>query len=76
MLDCCEPLSKIKAEGITFGSVVCLANCNGARVEAFRTNESTIDHFRKHVTSCASVEDHHLIVSYHRATFEQVIESS
>ncbi|KAL9431147.1 hypothetical protein AB3S75_026357 [Citrus x aurantiifolia] len=71
MLDCCEPLSKIKAEGITFGKVACLAYCNGAKVEAFRTNESSIDDFRRHVISCASSEDCHVISSYHRGVFKQ-----
>ncbi|KAI4301067.1 hypothetical protein L6164_034384 [Bauhinia variegata] len=71
MLDCCEPLDKIKVEGITFGKVACLAQCNGAKVKAFRANQSTVDDFRKHVISCASSEDCHLIVSYHRGTFNQ-----
>ncbi|KDO60419.1 hypothetical protein CISIN_1g011156mg [Citrus sinensis] len=71
MLDCCKPLSKIKAEGITFGKVACLAYCNGAKVEAFRTNESSIDDFRRHVISCASSEDCHVISSYHRGVFKQ-----
>lgn len=72
MLDCCEPLAKIKEQGITFGKVACLARCNGAKVEAFRTNESTIDDFRKNVISCCATEDCHVIVSYHRAAFKQV----
>ncbi|KAK9201457.1 hypothetical protein WN944_016660 [Citrus x changshan-huyou] len=72
MLDCCKPLSKIKAEGITFGKVACLAYCHGAKVEAFRTNESSIDDFRRHVISCASSEDCHVISSYHRGVFKQV----
>lgn len=71
MLDCCEPLSKIKDEGITFGKVSCLAFCNGANVEAFRTNESSIDEFRRHVISSASSEDSHVITSYHRGVFKQ-----
>ncbi|KAL1350205.1 hypothetical protein HN51_014333 [Arachis hypogaea] len=71
MLDCCEPLEKVKAEGITFGKVACLARCNGARVEAFRSDESTIDDFRKRLISCCSSEDCHVIVSYHRAAFNQ-----
>ncbi|KAG2719252.1 hypothetical protein I3843_03G250300 [Carya illinoinensis] len=71
MLDCCEPLEKIKAEGITFGKVACLAHCNGAKVEAFRTSESTIDDFRKCVISCTSSEDCHVITSYNRAVFKQ-----
>ncbi|KAH7517406.1 glutathione gamma-glutamylcysteinyltransferase 3 [Ziziphus jujuba] len=71
MLDCCEPLAKIKAEGITFGKVACLAHCNGAKVDAFRTSESTVDHFRKVVISCTSTEDCHAITSYHRGVFKQ-----
>ncbi|KAF5738976.1 Glutathione gamma-glutamylcysteinyltransferase 3 [Tripterygium wilfordii] len=71
MLDCCEPLSVIKVKGITFGKVACLAHCNGAKVETFRTNETTVDEFRKHVISCTSVEDCHLITSYDRRVFKQ-----
>ncbi|XP_052211375.1 glutathione gamma-glutamylcysteinyltransferase 3-like isoform X2 [Diospyros lotus] len=71
MLDCCEPLGKIKEEGISFGKVVCLAYCNGGNVEAFRANESTIDHFRSCVVSCAASQDCHMITSYHREKLEQ-----
>ncbi|KAF5726993.1 glutathione gamma-glutamylcysteinyltransferase 3-like [Tripterygium wilfordii] len=71
MLDCCEPLSVIKVKGITFGKVACLAHCNGAKVETFRTNETTFDEFRKHVVSCTSAEDRHVIVSYDRRVFKQ-----
>ncbi|XP_042516534.1 glutathione gamma-glutamylcysteinyltransferase 1-like [Macadamia integrifolia] len=71
MLDCCEPLEKIKSEGITFGKVACLAQCAGAKVEAFRTNQTTINDFRKYVMSCTSSEDCHVITSYHRGPFKQ-----
>ncbi|KAH6815102.1 phytochelatin synthase 1 [Perilla frutescens var. frutescens] len=71
MLDCCEPLEKVKDEGITFGKVVCLAHCAGAKVEAFRTTQSTIDDFRKYVMSCTSSDDCHVISSYHRGVFNQ-----
>ncbi|XP_068654853.1 glutathione gamma-glutamylcysteinyltransferase 1 isoform X2 [Aristolochia californica] len=71
MLDCCEPLEKVKKEGITFGKVACLGHCAGAKVETFRTNQSTIDDFRKHVVTCTASEDYHLITSYHRAPFKQ-----
>ncbi|KAF7818451.1 glutathione gamma-glutamylcysteinyltransferase 3-like isoform X1 [Senna tora] len=71
MLDCCEPLTKIKEKGITFGKVACLARCNGAKVEAFRTNEKTIDDFRRSVISCCASEEYHVIVSYHRGAFKQ-----
>ena len=33
MLDCCEPLERIKQKGITFSKLACLARCNGAAVE-------------------------------------------
>ncbi|XP_010943665.2 glutathione gamma-glutamylcysteinyltransferase 1 isoform X2 [Elaeis guineensis] len=71
MLDCCEPLEKIKAEGTTFGKVICLAQCAGAKVEAFRTNQSTINDFRNHVIKCTNSEDCHLITSYHRKILKQ-----
>lgn len=71
MLDCCEPLEKVKVEGIPFGKVVCLARCSGAKVEAFRANQSTIDDFRKYVMECASSDNCHVISSYHRGAFRQ-----
>lgn len=71
MLDCCEPLERVKAEGITFGKVACLAHCAGAKVEAFHTTQSTIDDFRGHVKKCAASEECHLIASYHRKPFKQ-----
>ncbi|KAF6156201.1 hypothetical protein GIB67_030204 [Kingdonia uniflora] len=71
MLDCCEPLEKVKAEGITFGKVACLAHCAGANVETFRTNQSSIHDFRKHIMTCAASQDCHLITSYHRGLFKQ-----
>ncbi|GJS54398.1 glutathione gamma-glutamylcysteinyltransferase 1-like protein [Tanacetum coccineum] len=71
MLDCCEPLEKVKAKGISFGKVVCLAHCAGAKVEAFRTNQTSIDEFRKHVIACSTSDNCHVISSYNRATFKQ-----
>ncbi|KAF8388340.1 hypothetical protein HHK36_027006 [Tetracentron sinense] len=71
MLDSCESLEKIKAEGIAFGKAACLAHCNGAKVEAFRTNQTTIDDFRKYVMICTSSEDCHMITSYYRPHLEQ-----
>ncbi|KAM7527324.1 hypothetical protein LguiB_030734 [Lonicera macranthoides] len=71
MLDCCEPLEKVKAKGISFGKVVCLAHCAGAKVKAFRSNQSTIDDFRKYVMACSTNDDCHVISSYNRGTFKQ-----
>ncbi|CAL4958891.1 unnamed protein product [Urochloa decumbens] len=71
MLDCCEPLDKVKAEGITFGKVACLARCSGANVQSFRANRATIDDLRRHLVRCVSSQDCHLIASYHRQAFKQ-----
>ncbi|KAG5514616.1 hypothetical protein RHGRI_035872 [Rhododendron griersonianum] len=71
MLDCCEPLEKVKATGISFGKLVCLAHCAGAKVEAFRTNQSTINDFRKYIMACSTSDNCHVISSYHRGTFKQ-----
>ncbi|KAL5561955.1 hypothetical protein UlMin_031702 [Ulmus minor] len=71
MLDCCEPLEKVKARGISLGKLVCLAHCAGAKVEAFRTNHSSIHDFRKQVMKSSTSGDCHVISSYNRATFKQ-----
>nr|QCX35398.1 phytochelatin synthase 2 [Arundo donax] len=71
MLDCCEPLDKVKAQGITFGKVACLAHCSGADVQSFRANRATIHDLRRHLIRCASSQDCHLIASYHRRPFKQ-----
>ncbi|XP_010542900.1 PREDICTED: glutathione gamma-glutamylcysteinyltransferase 1-like [Tarenaya hassleriana] len=71
MLDCCEPLEIVKDKGIAFGKVVCLAHCSGAKVEAFRTSQSTIEDFRKCVIKCSSSDNCHIITSYHRGVFKQ-----
>ncbi|KAG6724393.1 glutathione gamma-glutamylcysteinyltransferase 1-like isoform X3 [Carya illinoinensis] len=71
MLDCCEPLEKVKVTGISFGKLVCLAHCAGAKVEAFRTNQSTLEDFRKHVMRCSVSDDCHVISSYDRLALKQ-----
>lgn len=71
MLDCCEPLEKVKVSGISFSKVACLAHCNGAEVEAFHTNETSMDKFRNYVISCTSSDNCHMVVSYHRAYLKQ-----
>ncbi|KAM1031965.1 glutathione gamma-glutamylcysteinyltransferase 1-like isoform X2 [Malus sylvestris] len=71
MLDCCEPLETVKVKGISFGKLVCLAHCAGAKVEAFRTNHSTIDEFRKYVLRCSTSDDCHVISSYDRSVLKQ-----
>lgn len=63
---------RVKADGITFKKVACLAYGAGAKVEAFHTSQSNIDDFRSHVKKCAASEDCHLIASYHQKPFKQV----
>lgn len=72
MLDCCESLETVKSKGISFGKLVSLAHCAGAKVEAFRTNHSNIDEFRKYVLRCSSSDDCHVISSYDRSVLKQV----
>ncbi|CAO2161506.1 unnamed protein product [Urochloa humidicola] len=71
MLDCCAPLDKVKAEGITFGKVACLAHCAGADVRPFRANQVTVYDLRRHLIRCTSSRDCHLIASYHRRHLKQ-----
>ena len=71
MLDCCEPLEKVKAKGISIGKIACLAHCAGAVVQTFRTNESSTNEFRNYVKACPQVEYVHVVSSYHRGIFKQ-----
>ncbi|KAL0732292.1 hypothetical protein Bca4012_008501 [Brassica carinata] len=71
MLECCEPLEIVKDKGITFGKVVCLAHSSGAKVQAFRTTQSTIDDFRRYVLKCSTSDNCHMISTYHRGVFKQ-----
>lgn len=71
MLECCEPLEIVKDKGITFGKVVCLAHSSGAKVQAFRTTQSTIDDFRSYVLRCSTSDNCHMISTYHRGVFKQ-----
>lgn len=67
-----EPLEDVKIKGVTFEKVVHLAQSAGVKVEAFRTTESTLADFRRHVLKCTSGEDQHIITSYDRAALKQV----
>ncbi|CAH2038985.1 unnamed protein product, partial [Thlaspi arvense] len=76
MLECCEPLEVVKDKGISFGKVVCLAHSSGAKVEAFRTNQISIDNFRKYVVKCSTSDNCHMISTYHREVFKQMNSSN
>ncbi|PON96545.1 Phytochelatin synthase [Trema orientale] len=71
MLDYCEPLEEVRARGISFRKLVGLAQCAGAEVQAFRTNQSSIRDFRKYVLRCSTSDDCHLISSYYRGALKQ-----
>ncbi|KAG2302326.1 hypothetical protein Bca52824_030977 [Brassica carinata] len=71
MLECCESLEVVKEKGISFGKLVCLAQCSGAKVEAFCTSQSTIDDFRQFVVTCSVSDNCHMISSYDRGVFKQ-----
>lgn len=76
MLDCCEHLDTVRAEGITFGKVACLAHCSGADVRTFRAAQATLADLRRHLLRCASSQDCHLVASYHRKLLGQVAACS
>ncbi|KAL3724432.1 hypothetical protein ACJRO7_029578 [Eucalyptus globulus] len=71
MLGCPKELKKIKAEGISFGNAVHWARRAGAEVEAFQTSQTDVDFFRQSVKKCFSLDNCHLVSSYHRAGLEQ-----
>ena len=71
MLDCCQPLERVRDEGITLTQAACLARCNGARVEEHWHGVVALHQFRAMVVeACASAEAH-IIVSYTRKQFGQ-----
>ncbi|KAI3899940.1 hypothetical protein MKW92_010887, partial [Papaver armeniacum] len=74
MFDCWIPLEKVMGKGLPFSEAVRLAGCAGANVEAFYSNKSSIDDFRKCVMSCTSNDKSHMITLYHRPTLSQTGE--
>ena len=71
-LDCCQPLSLIKQQGITFDELVCLARCNGAKVESIRYTQSSLENFRHAIgKATSSPQGLHLVVSYSRQVLGQ-----
>jgi glutathione gamma-glutamylcysteinyltransferase len=72
MLDCCRPLDVVKEKGITFPQLVCLARCNGARVEATRASDATLEQLRDAARRASrSSGEPHLVVSYDRSALGQ-----
>eukprot|EP00656_Telonema_subtile_P011965 TRINITY_DN15999_c0_g1_i1.p1 TRINITY_DN15999_c0_g1~~TRINITY_DN15999_c0_g1_i1.p1 ORF type:complete len:342 (-),score=76.03 TRINITY_DN15999_c0_g1_i1:89-1114(-) len=71
MLECCKPLEEIKTGGIVFEQWLCLARCNGAKVDAKYATESSVDEFREVVRRVCRCQSEVLIVSYSRKTMNQ-----
>ncbi|MEZ4451813.1 MAG: phytochelatin synthase family protein [Nannocystaceae bacterium] len=72
LLDCCAPLERVRAQGITLDELACLARCNGAVVEVARPEADDVDALRSAIAEAsASSVDPALIVSYERAALGQ-----
>jgi glutathione gamma-glutamylcysteinyltransferase len=72
MLDCCVPLEQVRAKGITFGQLSCLARCNGAAVDARRGGEHDLASFRADVIDASSRSDGPIVVAaYDRGGLDQ-----
>ncbi|MEP7126139.1 MAG: phytochelatin synthase family protein [Byssovorax sp.] len=72
LLDCCRPLEMVKREGLTMSQLRCLARCNGAEVESFSADRSTLGELREHVlTASRAADGPHLIAGYSRGALDQ-----
>eukprot|EP00587_Corethron_hystrix_P004261 CAMPEP_0113302614 /NCGR_PEP_ID=MMETSP0010_2-20120614/3367_1 /TAXON_ID=216773 ORGANISM="Corethron hystrix, Strain 308" /NCGR_SAMPLE_ID=MMETSP0010_2 /ASSEMBLY_ACC=CAM_ASM_000155 /LENGTH=396 /DNA_ID=CAMNT_0000156461 /DNA_START=131 /DNA_END=1318 /DNA_ORIENTATION=- /assembly_acc=CAM_ASM_000155 len=49
MLNCCVDLNEVKSTGITLNTFVCLARCQGLKVELHRPSNASLDDFRSSV---------------------------
>ena len=70
LLDCCVPLEKVRARGLSLDELACLAQCNGADVDLQRADEADFDRFRAALERAARGEEV-MIASYDRATLGQ-----
>ncbi|MBD2613927.1 phytochelatin synthase [Nostoc punctiforme FACHB-252] len=71
-LECCQPLSAVKNQGITFDEFVCLARCNGAKVQPYRYDQSNLQEFRNAVKQATFLSQGlHLVVCYSRQVVGQ-----
>jgi len=71
LLDCCTPLAKVQAQGLTIDEVACLARCNGAEVELGSPAQRSLDEFRAGVQASTRSPDRMLIASYCRSALGQ-----
>lgn len=72
LLDCCSPLERVRAQGITLDEFACLARCNGAHAAVSRPDGHRLAEFRAAVAAAAgSTVDPALIVCYDRGALGQ-----
>lgn len=71
LLDCCTPLSKVRAAGVTLDEVACLARCNGAEVAIGSPARQSLADFRAAVDGATRAASPILIASYSRAALGQ-----
>ena len=72
LLDCCRSLEIVKKEGVTMRQLRCLARCNGADVQSFGADQSTLVELRAHVDEASrGAHGPHLITAYSRAALGQ-----
>ncbi|CAG9467137.1 unnamed protein product [Pedinophyceae sp. YPF-701] len=71
MLDCCEPLDKVRRDGIVLAKVACLARCNGAQVRLVGHEDGDVERFREDVRAACTAGTRHVIVSYDRSSLKQ-----
>ncbi|MDC0673991.1 phytochelatin synthase family protein [Nannocystis radixulma] len=72
LLDCCTPLERVRAQGISLDEFACLARCNGASAEVFRPDASELAGFRATIRAATgSAVDPALVVSYDRGALGQ-----
>lgn len=71
LLDCCEPLHKVKTSGINFDKLAGLARCNGLVVDAVRAESTSLEEFRKMVLDASQSEDFTLTLAYSRKILGQ-----
>ena len=78
MLETCDvrrvgrkALEGVEVHGLSFEEMLFLAECNGAHVQAFRAETSSLSKFRTAVRTAASRTDIHLVASFSRAVMGQ-----
>ncbi len=70
LLDCCVPLSTVRARGLDLDELVCLARCNGAEVTLQRADTTDVTAFRAAMRAAADGQSV-VVAAYDRARLGQ-----